>query len=72
MEENSPALAAGLQSNSDYIVGIEPPYDDIVTLIEERNMRAVQLLVFSAVTLSCRSVSLVPNRAWGGDGRYAC
>lgn len=72
VQEHSPAAAAGLHSNIDYIVGLEPPYDDIVALIEDRNMRSVNLLVFSAETLACRSVSLTPNQSWGGEGSIGC
>lgn len=62
-------MDAGLEAHTDYIVGLEPPYDSIAALAEDRNMRPIHLYVYSTITRQCRSVVLVPNRSWGGEGR---
>ena len=48
--EKSPASAAGLVADVDYIVGLEPEFADVVALIEARERQRLHLLVYRSVT----------------------
>jgi hypothetical protein len=39
-------------------------------LVEKSNMRPLKLYVYNSVSEGCREVQIIPNKAWGGDGRY--
>eukprot|EP00117_Sycon_ciliatum_P017857 scpid83125/ scgid16686/ Golgi reassembly-stacking protein 2; Golgi phosphoprotein 6; Golgi reassembly-stacking protein of 55 kDa; p59 len=74
-QPSSPAALAGLQSDSDYIVGAERVLheeSDFYNLVESCDGRAMKLYVYSSVTDSCREVQLSPNSNWGGDGLLGC
>jgi hypothetical protein len=40
-------------------------------LVEKSNMRPLKLYVYSAATEECREVQIIPNKSWGGEGRFA-
>ncbi|KAI9146115.1 GRASP55/65 PDZ-like domain-containing protein [Paraphysoderma sedebokerense] len=72
--KNSPAESAGLQPNSDYIVGCPDvllySQNDFFKLIQERaaQNQPVRMFVYSSTTDSIREILLLPNTNWGGEG----
>ena len=40
-------------------------------LVEKSNMRPLKLYVYNSESEQCREVQVVPNQAWGGEGRSA-
>ncbi|XP_022669116.1 Golgi reassembly-stacking protein 2-like isoform X2 [Varroa jacobsoni] len=71
----SPADLAGLRSNTDFIIGAdsilhEP--EDLFTLIDAHEGRALKLYVYNSDTDACREVVITPQRGWGGDGSLGC
>ena len=43
--------------------------EDLFTLIESHEGKALKLYVYNTEQDSCREVTLTPNGAWGGEGR---
>ena len=75
VEGNSPASAAGLQSNCDYIIGADSvlqEQDDLYTLIEAHENKPLKLFVYNYITDACREVTITPNSHWGGEGSLGC
>ncbi|KAI9225448.1 MAG: GRASP55/65 PDZ-like domain-containing protein [Piptocephalis tieghemiana] len=72
----SPAEKAGLQPNTDYVVGTPQmnleTQDDFFTLVEERQRAPIQLLVYNSQWDTCREVTIVPDSGWGGAGSLGC
>ncbi|OQR69347.1 hypothetical protein BIW11_12318, partial [Tropilaelaps mercedesae] len=72
---SSPADLAGLRSNTDFIIGAdsilhEP--EDLFTLIDAHEGRALKLYVYNSDTDACREVVITPQRGWGGEGSLGC
>lgn len=44
--------------------------DDFFSLIEANEGKRLKLLVYNTQSERCREVVLMPNGAWGGEGRY--
>ena len=44
--------------------------EDLFTLIESHEGKPLKLYVYSTDTDSCREVTITPNGAWGGEGRW--
>ena len=44
--------------------------EDFFTLIESHEGKPLKLMVYNSESDSCREVSVTPNAAWGGEGRY--
>ena len=71
----SPAELAGLRSFSDYIIGADSilhESEDLFSLIEAHEGRALKLYIYNTETDHCREVSITPNGAWGGEGSLGC
>ncbi len=70
----SPAFTAGLQANTDYIVGtpdvLFSDEDDLYTML--RSSASVPLYVYSVLSDDIRIVTVAPNAEWGGDGVLGC
>jgi hypothetical protein len=75
VQVNSPAALAGLQSEVDFIIGsdtlLHEP-DDMYTLIESNDQKALNFFVYNTIGDSCREVVITPNSAWGGEGMLGC
>jgi len=73
---NSPASAAGLQSNLDYIIAADSlpldERDDLFGLIESHNNSQLKLYVYNVITDVCREVLITPSTEWGGEGCLGC
>ncbi|KAG6457414.1 hypothetical protein O3G_MSEX010303 [Manduca sexta] len=72
---SSPAELAGLRPFSDYIIGADSimhESEDLFTLIEAHEGRALKLYVYNANDDTCREVLITPNHMWGGDGSLGC
>lgn len=72
MHPNSPAEVAGLHGFSDYIIGADSVLhdsEDLFTLIEAHEGRALKLYVYNTEMDTCREVAITPNSTWGGKGR---
>ncbi|KAL6730289.1 hypothetical protein Aduo_001272 [Ancylostoma duodenale] len=75
VQPNSPASIAGLQSNTDYILGAESVLnqaDDLIALVQANEGKPLKLYVYNVDTDVVREVSLTPNSAWGGEGCLGC
>jgi len=73
VEPSSPASLAGLCPYTDYVVGsdqILQESEDFFTLIESHEGKPLKLMVYNSESDSCREVTVTPNAAWGGEGRY--
>lgn len=71
----SPAELAGLRPFSDYIIGADSimhESEDLFTLIEAHEGRALKLYVYNANDDTCREVLITPNHSWGGEGSLGC
>ncbi|XP_063718548.1 Golgi reassembly-stacking protein 2-like [Symsagittifera roscoffensis] len=72
---NSPAQLAGLQSDTDYIIGsdtlLHEP-DDMYTLIESSDRKPLNFFVYNSDADACREITITPNSAWGGEGMLGC
>lgn len=44
--------------------------EDFFTLIESHEGKPLKLMVYNSESDSCREVTVTPNAAWGGEGRY--
>lgn len=70
---SSPAETAGLKSFNDYIIGADSilhESEDLFTLIESHEDRALKLYVYNTEDDTCRDVTIKPNSKWGGEGRW--
>ncbi|XP_067941192.1 Golgi reassembly-stacking protein 2-like [Watersipora subatra] len=75
VQPSSPAAAAGLRSDVDYIIGADTVLnesEDLFTLIESHEGKALKLYVYNLDDDRCREVTLTPNGAWGGEGSLGC
>ncbi|XP_062260407.1 Golgi reassembly-stacking protein 1a [Platichthys flesus] len=75
VEVSSPAVLAGLQPHTDYIVGADQllqDSEDFFSLIEAHEGKPLKLLVYNIQTDACREVVVTPNGAWGGEGSLGC
>lgn len=73
MHPSSPAELAGLRPFTDYIISADSVLhesEDLFTLIEAHESRALKLYVYNTEDDSCREVTITPNHTWGGEGRY--
>nr|XP_021181224.2 Golgi reassembly-stacking protein 2 [Helicoverpa armigera] len=71
----SPAELAGLRPFSDYIIGADSimhESEDLFTLIEAHEGRALKLYVYNVNDDTCREVHITPNHNWGGEGSLGC
>ncbi|KAJ2952760.1 hypothetical protein O0L34_g7119 [Tuta absoluta] len=71
----SPAELAGLRPFSDYIIGADSimhESEDLFTLIEAHEGRALKLYVYNIDDDTCREVHITPNHNWGGEGSLGC
>lgn len=72
---SSPAELAGLRPFSDYIIGADSimhESEDLFTLIEAHEGRALKLYVYNINDDTCREVLITPNLSWGGEGSLGC
>ncbi|KAJ3226306.1 Golgi reassembly-stacking protein 2 [Clydaea vesicula] len=73
---DSPAENAGLQSNTDYVVGSPNQHlrekNDLFKLIEVHLQKPLQLLVYNSTIDEIREVLILPNKDWGGVGYLGC
>ncbi|KAF4523981.1 hypothetical protein B566_EDAN010789 [Ephemera danica] len=75
VQANSPAEKAGLQSHVDYIIGADSVLhesEDLFSLLEAHEGRALSLYVYNSETDSCRQLTLTPDSHWGGQGSLGC
>eukprot|EP00080_Pristionchus_pacificus_P007434 PDM67454.1 smu-1 [Pristionchus pacificus] len=75
VQPNSPASIAGLQSNTDYILGAESVLaqaEDLTALVQANEGKPLKLYVYNVDSDVVREVSLTPNSAWGGEGCLGC
>lgn len=75
VEPNSPAQQAGLKAMNDYVIGsdsILQESDDLYTLIETHEGKALKLFVYNLETDNCREIVCHPNSRWGGRGYLGC
>ncbi|XP_013146038.1 PREDICTED: Golgi reassembly-stacking protein 2 [Papilio polytes] len=71
----SPAEIAGLRPFTDYIIGADSimhESEDLFTLIEAHEGRALKLFVYNTSDDTCREVHITPNHSWGGQGSLGC
>eukprot|EP00013_Stygamoeba_regulata_P005440 CAMPEP_0177634060 /NCGR_PEP_ID=MMETSP0447-20121125/3170_1 /TAXON_ID=0 /ORGANISM="Stygamoeba regulata, Strain BSH-02190019" /LENGTH=476 /DNA_ID=CAMNT_0019135763 /DNA_START=132 /DNA_END=1562 /DNA_ORIENTATION=- len=73
---NSPASQAGLQPETDYVVGnpirLFKGADDFVDLVQESYGQPLQLYVYNTKTDDTRVITITPNPKWGGRGCLGC
>lgn len=75
VESNSPAALAGLRPHTDYIIGADTVMnesEDLFSLIETHEGKALKLYVYNTDTDNCREVVITPNTTWGGEGSLGC
>ncbi|CAG5119188.1 unnamed protein product [Candidula unifasciata] len=75
VQPNSPADLAGLKSDVDFVIGADSVLhesEDLFTLIESHEGKALKLYVYNTESDSCREVTITPNKAWGGKGSLGC
>ncbi|XP_059145706.1 Golgi reassembly-stacking protein 2-like isoform X2 [Physella acuta] len=75
VQPNSPADLAGLRSDTDFVIGADSVLhesEDLFTLIESHEGKALKLYVYNTETDSCREVTITPNGSWGGKGSLGC
>jgi len=75
VQGNSPADLAGLKSDTDFVIGADSVLhesEDLFTLIESHEGKALKLYVYNTSTDSCREVTITPNTQWGGQGSLGC
>lgn len=46
--------------------------EDLFTLIEAHEGRALKLYVYNVNDDTCREVHITPNHGWGGEGSLGC
>ncbi|CAL1284926.1 unnamed protein product [Larinioides sclopetarius] len=75
IQPHSPADLAGLHPFDDYIIGADSVLhesEDLFSLIEAHEGKALTLYVYNAVSDVCREVVITPNKNWGGEGSLGC
>ncbi|GFX00412.1 golgi reassembly-stacking protein 2 [Trichonephila clavipes] len=75
IQPHSPADLAGLHPFDDYIIGADSVLhesEDLFSLIEAHEGKALTLYVYNAVSDLCREVVITPNKNWGGEGSLGC
>lgn len=75
VQPKSPSDLAGLQADSDYVLGAESVLqqaDDLIALVQANVGKPVKLYVYNVNSDTVREVSLTPNDAWGGEGCLGC
>ncbi|CAI4225250.1 unnamed protein product [Auanema sp. JU1783] len=75
VQSNSPASIAGLQSDTDYILGAESVLnqaDDLIAHVQANEGKPLKLYVYNVDSDIVREVTLTPNSAWGGEGCLGC
>lgn len=77
---NSPVAVAGLQPETDYILGTpQYLYTDLNELAkfiemtqEKETIKSLEIYIYSSQTNTVRSTLLIPNKNWGGQGYLGC
>lgn len=77
---NSPVAVAGLQPDTDYILGTpQYLYTDLNELAkfiemtqEKETIKSLEIYIYSSQTNTVRSTLLIPNKNWGGQGYLGC
>ncbi|KAL3126819.1 putative golgi protein [Cryptosporidium hominis] len=78
IQDSSPAQAAGLISNEDYIVAsstlMRPFYstDDFLVFVKRNDKVPLSLVVYNTETEVTREIFITPNSGWGGKGLLGC
>ncbi|BFZ22050.1 hypothetical protein BsWGS_25089 [Bradybaena similaris] len=75
VQPNSPADLAGLKSDVDFVIGADSllhESEDLFSLIENHEGKALKLYVYNTESDSCREVTITPNKTWGGKGSLGC
>ncbi|GBM60959.1 Golgi reassembly-stacking protein 2 [Araneus ventricosus] len=75
IQPHSPADLAGLHPFDDYIIGADSVLhesEDLFSLIEAHEGKALTLYVYNSVSDVCREVVITPNKNWGGEGSLGC
>ncbi|KAJ3305016.1 Golgi reassembly-stacking protein 2 [Kappamyces sp. JEL0829] len=76
VSDDSPAMHAGLVSNTDYIVASREgdlyEKQDFGALVGLYEGKQLSIWVYSSVLDTVREVFIVPNSKWGGDGMLGC
>jgi len=73
IQPNSPAQRAGFNAFKDYVIGADSVLheaEDFFNLVETHQGRPLKLSVYNVDTDQCRDVTITPDVAWGGEGRY--
>lgn len=75
VQAKSPAAIAGLQSDTDYIIGSDQVLnerDDFFMLVETSDGQPIKVYVYSSLSDGVRELSITPNSKWGGEGLLGC
>ncbi|KAJ8103199.1 GRASP55/65 PDZ-like domain-containing protein [Lipomyces tetrasporus] len=76
VQPESPVYNAGLQADSDYIIGIEGhkllSEHALGEVLEENVGKELTLQVYNHDYNTVRLTTIVPNRSWGGEGLLGC
>jgi hypothetical protein len=76
IQPKSPAERAGLQPQTDYVVGCDAQTmeqeNDFYDLIGSHEGKVLSLLVYNTEWDNCREVILIPKSGWGGQGSLGC
>ncbi|XP_054717671.1 Golgi reassembly-stacking protein 2-like isoform X2 [Uloborus diversus] len=75
IQPHSPADLAGFYPFDDYIIGADSVLhesEDLFSLIEAHEGKALTLYVYNIVSDLCREVVITPNKNWGGEGSLGC
>ncbi|XP_035233506.1 Golgi reassembly-stacking protein 2-like isoform X1 [Stegodyphus dumicola] len=75
IQPHSPADLAGFYPFDDYIIGADSVLhesEDLFSLIEAHEGKALTLYVYNVVSDLCREVVITPNKNWGGEGSLGC
>lgn len=75
VQPKSPAAIAGLQSDTDYIIGSDQVLnerDDFFMLVETSDGQPIKVYVYSSLSDGVRELSITPNSKWGGEGLLGC
>ena len=73
VQPNSPAERAGLKAYQDYVIGADSVLhesEDFFSLVEAHQNKPLKLYVYNLDTDRCRDITITPNPAWGGEGRF--
>lgn len=53
-----------------YVAVLCKQSEDLFTLIETHEAKPLKLYVYNTDLDACREVTITPNSAWGGEGRW--